>query len=422
MPIALGRTLALILTFTLFQAPTFGAVWNDTRQWSEAYEEEFALWMGTNAVNERMFTDARSPYAGIRADCADAAYALRAIFAFEHSLPFAINNPSGSRGANQTIHNRLNKWDQYGSPQKRLVAMINSIGQSVGSENLTRFDTYPIRLKNISAGGIFSYKIKAQFGKFIRHVYNIKNVNPVGTFDTIYSTQAIADKGLPMTRRRDKEFINTPHDPWGFRKFKRPEHVTIGALSLPSQYEASAEQFELARQLGQQGFFRLVKKTVATRSETPSQQIQRAFNNACEESVARIEYVNQALSHLRSIGGRCMNYQEFDAYSTPSRDATLKETFKKFEAVYLELRRSGALSQASSNVVAAAEAIFTGRGMDLRDLRSLCPVNYRPGVSIDLATLWRRVQSDALSSHPNDLVELRWGERTTPKTKCKRWY
>lgn len=419
MPSLLGL---LIFTFSFFAFSTQAAVWNDTREWNQAYEEEFARWMGSNAVYERMFLDSRSPYAGIRADCADAVYALRAIFAFEHSLPFAINNPSGSRGSNSTIHNGLNKWDHYGSSQKKLVAMINTIAQSVGSENLTRFDTYPIKLKNITAGGIFSYKIQAQFGKFIRHVYNIKNINPVGTFDTIYSTQAIADKGLPMTRRRDKEFINIPQDPWGFRKFKWPQHVTLGAHNLPAVYESSTEQYELAQRLGKNGFFRLVKRTVATTSETPSQQLQRAFNNTCEESVARIEYVDQALAHLRATGNRCMNYQEFDTYSTPSRDATLLETFKKFQAVYLELRNAGDLSRANTEIVAAAEAIFAGRGMDLRDLRSMCAVNYRPGVSIDLGTLWRRLNAGALSSHPNDIVELRWGERSGPKTKCKRWY
>ena len=416
-------SLFLFLTSALILlTPTVRAsVWEDYNQWDDYYEEQYSNWISSRAVYERMFIDSSSPYKGIRADCADAAYALRAIFSFENGLPFAINDPSGSRSG-RTINNQLSKWDNYGSRQRRLVAMINTIGDSVGSENLTHFDTYPIRLKNIHAGAVFSYKIQARFGKFIRHVYNIKGINPVGTFDTIYSTQAIADKGLPMTRRKDKEFINSPHTPWGFRAFKWPRHVTIGTDRLPSNYEASNEQYNLVAQLGSDRFFKLVKETVATIRETPQQQMRRSFDGVCEESVARIEYVNQALSHLRSIGGRCMDYQEFDAYSTPSRDTTLAETFKKFEDIYDDLGKTGELAEVNRDIIMAAQTIFDGYGMDLRDLRDMCAISYRPGVSIDLATLWNRIRSNKLSSHPNDTVELRWGEKTSPQTRCRRWY
>ncbi len=412
---------ALLLSVMLFAGSASASVWIDSNDWDDYYEEQYANWIGSHEVYEKMFVDSNSPYSGIRADCADAAYALRAIFAYENSLPFAINDPSGSRSG-RTINNRLSKWDHIRSGAKRVVAMINTIGDSVGSENLSHYDTYPIKIKNIRAGNIFSYKIEARFGKFIRHVYNIKGINPVGTFDTIYSTQAIADKGLPMTRRRDKEFINAPHQPWGFRAFKWPRHVTVSSNNLPSHYEVSDEQFNLVGRLGTDGFFKYVKRAVSTINETPEQQMRRAFNNVCEESIARIEYVNQGLAHMRSTGGRCMDYAEYDAYSTPSRDSTLKKTFERFKEVYDDLALTGEIAEVTPNIMLAAQTVFDGHGLELSELRDMCSINYRPGVSIDLATLWYRIKNNRLSSHPNDIVELRWGEKTSPQTRCRRWY
>lgn len=44
------------------------------------WEKKYANWIQTSAVHTRMFTSKKSKYFGVRADCADAAYALRAIF------------------------------------------------------------------------------------------------------------------------------------------------------------------------------------------------------------------------------------------------------------------------------------------------------------------------------------------------------
>ena len=69
-----------------------------------------------------MFNDPKSPYYGISTDCADTAYALRAIFAFENKLPFAITNPSGNRGASLSLNNKSKKFDSAGPENKRPAA------------------------------------------------------------------------------------------------------------------------------------------------------------------------------------------------------------------------------------------------------------------------------------------------------------
>lgn len=412
-----ATALILLSVFASFKANA--VIWEDTQVWSQEFEEKYSQWHQSNSVREAMFTNAGSPFYGVNPDCADAAYAMRVVFAYENKLPFAMKSPSGGK----PLTNRSIKYDS--KPEvKRVVALINEIGSSVGTENLAAFDTYPSALKAIKPGTLFMYKMKARFGKFIRHTYIIKDINPVGTFDVIYSTQANKEQRLPLIRRREREFENLPFNPWGFKKFRWPEHIGVSIDKIPAELGASTEQYSLASSLGQKGFFRLVKKTVASVTESAGQRVARSFKAACTESQARIDYVNQALKHLQTTGNKCMDYESFDAYSTPARDGDLKELYLKLKSAYEDTITLGETSTIDPQVLAFTEYIFKAKavGSVKDELLAACPIAYRPGVLIDLQTLWSRIGKGALSSHPNDIVEVRWGEKTSPKTKCKRWY
>lgn len=410
--------LLFILALTFVSYNTKAAVWEDTQSWSMDYENKFVQWMGSTAVREGMFTDKSSPYYGVNTDCADTAYALRAVFAYENKLPFAIINPSGSREVSKSLNNKTNKFDYAGPENKRLVALITEIGESVGTENLTRYDTYPVAIKSIKGGTLFTYKMKAKFGKFIRHTYNIKVVNPVGTYDVIYSTQANHEKRGDLLRRRDREFENLPSDPWGYRRFKWPEHLGLGMDAIPAELQASNEQFPLAQQMGS-GFFKYVSSQLATTTESSGERLTRVFNNVCQEAQARIMYVNEGLEFAKKTNNACMDYQAFDAYSTPARDGALKDMFLNLESTYKGAKAQGGVDPV---ILSFAEYIFTGKGAVQAELQAACPIAYRPGVTIDLGVFWSRMKADRMSSHPNDIVEVRWGEKTSPLTKCKRWY
>ena len=411
-------TLSLALVLSSFKISA--AVWEDTQSWSLEYEQKYSQWMQSTSVREGMFTNVNSPYYGVNTDCADTAYAMRAVFAFENKLPFAITNPSGSRESSKTLNNRSNKFDSAGPENKRLVALITEIGESVGTENLTRYDTYPVAIKSIASGGLFTYKRKAKFGKFIRHTYNIKDINPIGTFDVIYSTQANQQSHGDLLRRRDREFENLPNDPWGFRKFRWPEHIGKEITAIPMELGASNEQYELAATMDTAKFFKYVSSVLATTAETSSERLRRLFNTVCQDSQARITYVNEALEYLKVTGNACMDYQKFDAYSTPARDEALKEVFEKFKQTMNEGKQFKNFMD--PQILAFAEYIFKGKGTVQAELLAACPINYRPETTIDLALLWKRLGAGRLSSHPNDIVEVRWGEATKPLTKCKRWY
>lgn len=415
----------LLLVTALMALEAHAQIWSDTQKWNTDWEERFSAFVNGPRVQEGLFVDPNSPYSGINADCADAAYALRAIFAFENGLPFALRNPSGVRSgqpAYANFNNRIDRFNYIRNPERRLVEFINYIGASVGSENLTRNDTFPVAISALRPGDMFSYRIKARFGNFIRHVYNIKGINPTGSFDVIYSTQAIMEKNLPMIRRREREFVHLPHDAWGFRRFRWPEHVGRSVSEIPEALGRSNEQYDLVRQYGD-GFFRQVKNRLATVVETPEQRLSRSLNNLCIEAQARIDYVNQGLDFLQRNGGRCMDYTQYDAYSTPARDEALKQTFLRAQETYQEIIRNRQDGRVGRTWLQYAQSIFDGaRGFE-RELLSFCPIEYRPGVRIDLAELRRRQNAGLLSSHPNDVVEHRWGEATRrARTRCRAHY
>ena len=408
-------TLSLFLSFQSLNA----AVWEDTNSWNMDYEKAYSAWMQSTAVREGMFTNTNSPYYGISTDCADTAYAMRAIFAFENKLPFAIINPSGSRDISKTLNNKSNKFDYAGPENKRLVAMITEIGDSVGTENLTRFDTYSPAISSIVPGSLFTYKMKARFGKFIRHAYNIKDINPVGTFDVIYSTQANHNARGDLLRRRDREFENLPSDPWGFRKFKWPQHLGLASSELPAELGHSDEQYTLATQMDTRAFFKYVGKKLATTTETSDERLTRIFNAVCFESQARVSYVNEAIKYLNETNNACMDYEKFDAFSTPARDGALKEMYERLKQALAEAKQTGA---GGTQAGMFADFIFNNKGAIQAELQAACPVEYKPGTVINLSVFWKRLAAGKMSSHPNDIVEVRWGEKSSPATRCKRHY
>ncbi|PIK15705.1 hypothetical protein [Halobacteriovorax sp. JY17] len=403
--------LALLLSFS-----TLGAVWHADNAWDNNYEEMYSKWMTSKEVHAKLFVDPASKYYGLRADCADAAYALRAIFSFENSLPFAISNPSGGR-SNNYLSNSVTAFDRISNPHKRVVAFLNNLGESVGTENLSRLDTYPVKLASIRPSTLFTYKIKGRFGKVIRHAYTIKNIQTTGSFDLIYSTQAIKKENLPMNYREGKELVNLPQTVWGFRRFKSPEYLGTQNSALPEFLSYSEEQFSLAKKLGQNEFFTYVKSLLKTENETPNKLIARVLKNICQEASQRIGNVNQGVAYNNSRNGRCMDYTDYDIYSTPARDKALKGAY---ESLAYNWQKIG--SQVSDNQLALiVESIVKSTYLDEELVLEYCPIRVEGLATYNLAELWRRIRNGNLSSHPNDSLGARWGEAGV-RTSCKVWY
>ncbi|MDA9189394.1 hypothetical protein N9O57_00260 [bacterium] len=420
------KTLLLIcLTFSITHKLQ-GEVWRAKKEWSTKWEKKYSSWMKSSRVHTQIFTSKKSRYYGINADCADAAYALRAIFALENSLPFKVLNPSNYSSGKKYLSNETDKFDSAGSSNKRLVAMINYLGSQVGTEHLAIHDTYPVSIASINAGTIFAYKVKGDDGNYARHAYNIKNVNSFGEFDLLYSSQAIAKANLNMVYKKSRLFTFPPliHH-WGFKRFKWPRLHHVKNSSLPSSFHSSNEQYTLAKKMNARSFFRHVSSSLKTGKDSAEGLLGRKFNTVCSEARERIAYVNQGYSHHIKTGQKCMSYSDYDAYSTPLRDKTLRYYFLDLKDAVSEVIESGKQNQVNHSLMQMAKAIIYGyskfSSSDYK-LKKYCSIKYSSNRKIHLAELYKRVMAGRISSHPNDSLGARWGEPGANYTKCKKWY
>ena len=79
----------IIATALIFSNLSVAEVWQTNSQWNDNYKEDFKTWIKTN-VDTDMFTSRTSPYYGIKVDCADVTYALKAVFGEKvNSIPMS---------------------------------------------------------------------------------------------------------------------------------------------------------------------------------------------------------------------------------------------------------------------------------------------------------------------------------------------
>ena len=126
------KRLSGILFFLAISLPitTQAQVWTTTERWDKDWEQRFAKFVASYRVNKDLFVGQESRYKGIRADCADASFGIRAIFAYENGLPFAIVNPSGSRSSTdpyRNFHNEIDRFDYISIQDQKVVEFINYI-------------------------------------------------------------------------------------------------------------------------------------------------------------------------------------------------------------------------------------------------------------------------------------------------------
>lgn len=413
---------ALLLSL-LFSASAQAAVWvhDKQRSWNDYWQQQYANWVATR-VGPKFFKDLGYPYSQIPLDCADAHYALVAYFARMNQLPFRVN-----RGG---ISNLTKSFDHIRDPEERLAAFIRFLRGNYGTESLAHADTYPVGISSVMPGDIFMYKVGSN-GNHTRHTYIIKNVNPDGTFDVLYSTQANADLNGPLSRRSTYMFNKAPvnggvdYGHWGFRRMKPAQYSETDHSRIPG---ANFEQYELAQRLSAVEFFRAVKRVNQTVSESPQMLLSRHFNGLCSSLVDRIDIVKKGIAHQNRLGGSCMNFQDYDAHSTPSRDSGLKMDYTNYQYDFEDLKSRGDLNRVQSNLAYATQGIFNSRRSESErsQLYSSCPIDFGTSsgqkISTDMGTFRDNLFAGNVSFHPNDNIYRRWGFKSGSKTSCTQYY
>lgn len=410
------RKFAVAVLLALMVAmPARAAVWMDREQWSPAWEERYRNWVRSYWTAEVTHRKDDPLLFGLELDCADAVYTMRIVFAYRHGLPFAINDPRGRAAplTNRTnefdkVRERLTEEDENGkltyfwgdvlTGDKLVRHFIEMVNLWTTTQNLAN-DTYPIALSAIEPGDIF-----LQPGK---HAYMIGPVSETGALTTLSAStpaewRPFAEvKDFPAAVPED----STMRD--GYRRFKPAEHLRTPALKVPG---ASAEQWKIARSVGKDpvAFGLATQQRLAKFQETPAQRIERLFETLCAYVGERETYVEDAIGQLERMaaqGRRCMNVNEYNSYSTPTRDGRIAGMFKVLEA---EVRGPDfqLLSPERQIIIGA----IYGEG-DPAQLRQACPVrvNIFEQRYMGLDEIYRAVREKRFISDPNAPRAHRWG-------------
>lgn len=424
---SIQRGLTFWLIFVSFQTLFFhhsqAQIWNtDSKKvWSEDIQIKYSNWV-SGKLGTDFFKSLGRPYTKLRLDCADAHYALLAYFARQEGLPFIID-----RGK---LSNMTTRFNSVANENERFVDFIKYIAGSYGTEALVHNDTFPISFRSLRPGDLFMYKIGSSNG-VTRHTYIIKNINPDGTFDVVYSTQAAAASGLPLYRKESHMFNHAPTNRgddanrWGFRR-QKPAHLASQLQeNIPG---ADFSQYDLARQYKNDplAFFREVKKANQTISESPQRLISRNLNNICGSMNDRVESVNQAQAHLAKTNNQCMGFQNYDAYSTPSRDSGLADEYLTLSYDYSEIANRGQTNRIGKDLLDVTEASLNHRRTQNEDqvLTQFCKVEFTTGPNgyTNIGRFFDALFDGKVSYHPNDNIHRRWGYEEGRKTTCEEFY
>jgi hypothetical protein len=389
--------LTIVLAALLSPALSEAAVWPTSNRWNSEWERRYQDWVRTDWKTD-IFQNPRSPYAGLLPDCADAVYSMRAIFASQNRLPFAFVDPSTQR---TVISNEIRRFDHLPEGPRRVTAFLNWIYGILGTSSLPN-DSYPIAINRHAV----------RPGSFIlarenRHSYTVKQIRETGVPVLYYSTQA--NRGDLMIRSWPSVsylFPNGIKEPSGFRDFRLPEDLLKPVWNVPGY---SNEQYSVpaARWVG------VMQSRLALRQETGAEALQRLMDDVCQLVTFRVEVVHEAQTKLRQIGDRCLNAQEYDDLSTPSRDRQLRDAFEELAQAYSRFHNQPLPRQLTEQLVNIHE-----RNASRERGSQFCPVRYGPTIS--LGEFRRRLFAGMISSNPNDPPAMRWGEARGPSERARR--
>ncbi|MCX7674487.1 MAG: hypothetical protein N2Z70_01490 [Bdellovibrionaceae bacterium] len=384
-------------------------VWVDTQTWDERWEQVYAEWVRTQ-FNEDIFLTGK--WGNMATDCADAVYAARLIFAYEHKLPFAL------KSTGQT--NRSARFNHISDEVRRVRAFMNDVFGQTSTKTLP-VDTYPIEISRryLTPGAIWLRNSHASENFLIRlfsgpsapsgHTEVVKDVTASGVVYLIGSTVPI--KVRPLLTVTSLAYLPETEN-LGFRRFIWPQNLNAAISANPGY---SKEQFKMGVEPnnfnndsdfpGQSSggrktinqFTKEVQERLALQPESKEEYAARLAKEVCAMMHLRKEVVQDAIRYKNTrLGGACFNQSMYDNFSTPSRDRRIKQVVDQvYEALF-------------------AAPIFVGREkreQRLNQLLDQCqPITLTNGQSYRPSQLLVRIKS--WSNNPNDSELARWGIET----------
>lgn len=431
-------------------------VWPTENQWSAEWEQKYHDWLRTS-TDAHLFSrqtnpdGTPNPYYGIRVDCADLVYSLRILFSYENKLPWAMHNPASPRGP--LITNSVSRYDKSPEGIKRLKSFLTWIYDLVSTHGLPD-DTYSAPFEAVGPGTIILTSKKNH------HSWTIRDITRAGNPDLLFNSTVGRTSGFDVQER-----LSWPNPAWifeaevdkkdetkniniykpgsypGFRYWRPLDAMTVPEASVPGY---SDEQFTV----GISKWKGIAQSKLAKVKETYDQIIMRLLKDACADfeqridAVAEVEYRKkawdeaeaQSLPDEDSKPSQCMGADNFDQYSTPSRDKRFVDGLVMARVYFQQgLKEQGPSVFTAENLAiyktifpfitktAAEEAALDKTAKSENNFCSL-EISKEMG-KLSLAELKRRAFAGRVSANPNDSVTGRFGYTKTSKdigyTTCK---
>jgi hypothetical protein len=405
-------------------------VWKDENTWSPEWERSFQDWVQTSwrtdFFSRRVLpTGEANPFFGLRTDCADTVYSMRIVFAYNNKLPFVAIDPTG--GGN-LISNRMTRWNSISSETRRIREFLLFAYDTFSTKSLP-YDTYPVAIsrETVLSGALMMTTARNH------HSWTVQNILSIGVPHLIFNSTIGAGSGSGLQER-----TSWPNPEWvfqgnftaaghaGFRYWRQPQYLRTPVWQVPGYSE---EQYQIPLR----NWTDVVQKKLAVSHETEPQKIQRLMETACAGAQGRVAVVKEGLDFRASSGGRCMNYAEYDTYSSPNRDRRVFDDLIALRRAFRSLVEGGTVSALSEQTQRQLMKIYPAvsasvdseqRQMVSRpiDSDSACVFFYGNGQQMDLAEYRFRAFAGLLSNNPHDGFEQRWGESPSHDSqRCTSW-
>ncbi|WP_413290571.1 hypothetical protein [Bdellovibrio sp. HCB337] len=432
----MGKFLSFILyafVMTWAFTPIANAqVWTSVNTWSEGWEDHYAKWVQENWTadffsRERLPNGQANPYFGLRTDCADTVYSMRLIFAYENRLPFAMQDPTTT---SRLITSNMKRWNRTSDEIQRVRKFLLYI-YDLGSTKSLPNDTFPIPVTRdwVRSGALI------RTTQLNHHSWTIKEIQAIGVPHLVFNSTIGSSSGSELQER-----VSWPNPYWvfegnftpaseaGFRGWRPINYITRPVWETPNYSE---EQFQIPLSKWQ----KTVQKKLALRQEGDDQMLRRLATTACEAAKTRIASVKEGVQFLRSLSTTCMTAEDYDTYSTPSRDQRLFDDMVALRRAYKDILKTNNGNSISEDMKNQMDKIFpyiqkSARGETDRmpvsriDEDSYCVITYDVGQRIDFAEAKRRLFAGLMSNNPLDEMEYRWGARQGPSPRaqvCPSW-
>ncbi|MBS2013074.1 MAG: hypothetical protein JST00_09315 [Deltaproteobacteria bacterium] len=391
------------------------------RPWDDQAEEEWGQWVAeigaariakrcialNDCINDaainklRKATDTRLD---IFADCADVPHELRAYFAIKTGRPFQW--VSAIRGAQYTPDNAPTSFSDaraYPTMQRLLTAVSQTVhsGHYRMRANVEASDTYPVDVtrQTIKPGTVY-YDPNG-------HVLLVVKVEPDGTIRMI---DGHPDNSLTTQIFGEKFAVGGASQGGGFRRFRpytfTPDGASGGTFTRVTNDRLTGSKFGLGeQQYGRgQGYYPWVRERLSNGAPLdPVQQMRELSAQLCtdlqDRAVAVTGAARVANGPLGPVPPNIYGAEgEWEALSTPSRDA-------RFKAAFRGLRRL--VDQYAKTGTSTARAM----GTIWRDVSSSCAITYTgtAGAKVRLTLGQVETRLFDLSFDPYHCPEMRWG-------------